>query len=50
VSTVIPGARNAQQVRQNASAAGLAGLREDQLAGVRDVYDRLLREHIHDRW
>jgi aryl-alcohol dehydrogenase-like predicted oxidoreductase len=50
VSTVIPGARNVQQVRQNASAAGLAGLREDQLAGVRDVYDRLLREHIHDRW
>jgi aryl-alcohol dehydrogenase-like predicted oxidoreductase len=50
VSTVIPGARNAEQVRQNSSAAALPPLREDQLAGVRDVYDRLLREHVHGRW
>jgi aryl-alcohol dehydrogenase-like predicted oxidoreductase len=50
VSTVIPGARNAEQVRGNAASAGLAPLREDQLAGVRDVYDRLIREHVHDRW
>jgi aryl-alcohol dehydrogenase-like predicted oxidoreductase len=50
VSTVIPGASSAGQVTQNASVAGLAPLREDQLAGVRDVYDRLLREHVHSRW
>ena len=50
VSTVIPGARNPEQVRGNAASASLAPLREDQLAGVRDVYDRLLRPLVHDRW
>lgn len=50
VSTVIPGARNPEQAIQNVSAAALAPLREEQLAGVRDVYDRLIREHVHDRW
>ena len=50
VSTVIPGARNPEQVRGNAASASLAPLRDDQLAGVRDVYDRLLRPLVHDRW
>jgi aryl-alcohol dehydrogenase-like predicted oxidoreductase len=50
VSTVIPGARNPEQVRGNAAAAALAPLREDQLAGVADVYDRLIRQHVQNRW
>jgi len=50
VSTVIPGARNADQVRGNAAAAGLPSLREEQLEGVAGVYDRLIRSHVHDRW
>lgn len=50
VSTVIPGARNAQQVAQNVSAADLTPLRAAQLDGVREVYDRLIRDHVHDRW
>jgi aryl-alcohol dehydrogenase-like predicted oxidoreductase len=50
VSSVIPGARNAEQVRANAAAAALAPLREQQLEGVREVYDRLIRPHVHDRW
>ncbi len=50
VSTVIPGARNPEQVRGNAASAALPPLREDQLAGVRDIYDRLLRPLVHDRW
>lgn len=50
VSTVIPGARNPEQVRANAAVAGLPPLRDEQLAGVADVYDRLLRPHVHDRW
>jgi len=50
VSTVIPGASSPDQVLQNASVATLAPLGEDQLAGVRDIYDRLLREHVHSRW
>jgi aryl-alcohol dehydrogenase-like predicted oxidoreductase len=50
VSTVIPGARNPDQARGNAQSAELAPLSPDQLAGVGDVYDRLIREHVHDRW
>ena len=47
---VIPGARNAEQARQNAAAAELPPLTDEQLAAVTDVYDRLIREHVHDRW
>jgi aryl-alcohol dehydrogenase-like predicted oxidoreductase len=50
VSTVIPGARNAEQVRANAAAADVPPPTQDQLDGVRDVYDRLIRPHVHDRW
>jgi aryl-alcohol dehydrogenase-like predicted oxidoreductase len=50
VSTVIPGARNPEQVAGNVAAADLPPLTDDQLAGVRDVYDRLIRPHVHDRW
>jgi len=50
VSTVIPGARSPEQVRQNAAVAAIAPLRPEQLEGVAEVYDRLLREHVHARW
>jgi len=50
VSTVIPGARNPEQVAGNVAAAGQEPLSEKQLAGVREVYDRLVRPHVHDRW
>jgi len=50
VSTVIPGARNAEQARANA-AAGLAGpLPEAVLDGVTRIYDTYFREAIHGRW
>jgi aryl-alcohol dehydrogenase-like predicted oxidoreductase len=50
VSTVIPGARNVGQARANA-AAGLVGeLPADFLEGVRDLYDRRIREQVHARW
>lgn len=50
LTVVIPGARNAEQVHGNAAASDLAPLTPAQLAGVRDVYDRLVRPHVHDRW
>jgi aryl-alcohol dehydrogenase-like predicted oxidoreductase len=50
VSTVIPGARTPEQVRQNTSVAALAPLREEQLTGVHAVYDDLVRAHVHHRW
>ena len=50
VSTVIPGARNAEQARGNAAAADLAPLSDDVRRALRDVYDDSIREHVHDRW
>jgi hypothetical protein len=32
------------------AAAALAPLRDEQLAGVRGIYDRPIRPHVHDRW
>jgi aryl-alcohol dehydrogenase-like predicted oxidoreductase len=50
VSTVIPGARNPEQARANAAAAALPALDGHTLDAVREVYDRDIREHVHDRW
>jgi aryl-alcohol dehydrogenase-like predicted oxidoreductase len=50
VSTVIPGARNADQARGNAAAADLAPLDEATADGLRAVYDDAIRVHVHDRW
>jgi len=50
VTSVIPGARSAQQAAANAEAGEMkvvgAGLGD----GVRDIYDRYFREAIHPRW
>ena len=50
VSVVIPGARDPGQARANAASAELPPLSADQLAAVRETYDRLIRPHVHDRW
>ncbi|MEV5711655.1 aldo/keto reductase [Actinoallomurus sp. NPDC052274] len=50
VTTVIPGARNPDQVRANSAAAGLAPLPEATLDAVRDLYDRRIRPQVHHRW
>ncbi|RJK97993.1 aldo/keto reductase [Vallicoccus soli] len=50
VTTVIPGARNAEQARANAAAAGVPPLAPEVLEGVRRVYDEHVRPLVHDRW
>ena len=50
VTTVIPGARNADQARANVAAATLPALDDATQSAVRDIYDEVIREHIHDRW
>ncbi|MDX6208577.1 MAG: hypothetical protein QOE24_968 [Frankiales bacterium] len=50
VSVVIPGARNTGQAQGNALAAGSPALTDDQLIAIREVYDRLVRPHVHHRW
>lgn len=50
VTVVIPGARNAEQARANAAAADLAPLSNDVMAATREIYDRLIAPHVHQRW
>jgi aryl-alcohol dehydrogenase-like predicted oxidoreductase len=50
VSTVIPGARNAEQARANASAGGVAQLSTDFDAGVGRIYDDYFRSALADKW
>jgi aryl-alcohol dehydrogenase-like predicted oxidoreductase len=50
VTTVIPGARNTTQARQNGEAADLAPLGAATLDRVEGLYDTYFRAQIHDRW
>ncbi|MGO8247755.1 aldo/keto reductase [Rhizobium johnstonii] len=50
VTVVIPGARNAEQARANAAAANLAPLSTDVMAATREIYERLIAPHVHQRW
>jgi len=50
VSTVIPGARNAEQARANAAAGSLPPLAPELLDGIVRLYDDTFREAVHDRW
>jgi aryl-alcohol dehydrogenase-like predicted oxidoreductase len=50
VSTVIPGARNPEQARLNAAAGSTRVLGPLFTSGVREIYERRIKEHVHDRW
>ncbi|MGO8882148.1 MAG: aldo/keto reductase [Streptosporangiaceae bacterium] len=50
VTTVIPGARSAEQARLNAAAAALPPFTREQLSAIEDIYDRRIRARVHDRW
>jgi aryl-alcohol dehydrogenase-like predicted oxidoreductase len=50
VTVVIPGARNPEQARANATAGDLTPLPATTLDAVRSVYDELIRPQVHDKW
>ena len=50
VTTVIPGARNAEQARANAAAGEIGPLPGELLDGVTRLYDTYFREAVHGRW
>ena len=50
VTTVIPGARNTGQARQNAEAASLPPLPQAELGAIEGLYDKYFRAMVHDRW
>jgi aryl-alcohol dehydrogenase-like predicted oxidoreductase len=50
VSSVIPGARNVEQARANAAAGHAETLGPLFMSGVREIYDEMIKEHVHDKW
>ena len=50
VTTVIPGARNPDQARQNAAAAALIPFTDNQLNAIKAIYDQRIRAQVQDRW
>lgn len=50
VSCAIPGGKRPDQVEDNVRAADLAPLTEAQMDRVREVYDRYIRDQVHQRW
>jgi aryl-alcohol dehydrogenase-like predicted oxidoreductase len=50
VSCVIPGARNADQVIENAQASGLPPLSPEQMHALSKIYQENIRALVHHRW
>jgi aryl-alcohol dehydrogenase-like predicted oxidoreductase len=50
VSCAIPGAKNPDQAADNAAASTLPPLADEAMAAAREIYDRLLRPYVHQRW
>ncbi|MFO7320149.1 MAG: aldo/keto reductase [Chloroflexota bacterium] len=50
VTCTIPGAKNPKQAEDNVRAADLPPLTDEQMAKVRELYDRYIREQVHHRW
>ena len=50
VTCAIPGAKRVAQVEENVRAADQPPLSEEAMAKVRDLYERLVRPHVHHYW
>lgn len=50
VSLAIPGAKNPRQAQDNAAAVSLPALDEPTMRAIRGIYDRRIREQVHQRW
>jgi aryl-alcohol dehydrogenase-like predicted oxidoreductase len=50
VTCAIPGAKRPSQVEENLAAADLAPLSEATMVQVRSIYDRFIKERVHQYW
>ena len=50
VTCAIPGGKRPHQVEQNCDASDFPAISEETMGAVRDLYDRTVRNHVHDRW
>ena len=50
VTCAIPGAKRPSQADDNFAAANLPALAPETMAAALDVYDRMIKPHVHQRW
>jgi aryl-alcohol dehydrogenase-like predicted oxidoreductase len=50
VSTVIPGASRPEQVETNVMASDVRDLTEEEMAKVKEVYEKNIKPDVHQRW
>ncbi len=50
VTCAIPGGKRPSQVEENTRAADLPALTAEQMAAVRDIYERRIKPLVHHRW
>ena len=50
VSTVIPGARSAEQAQGNAAASDVPPLDDDTMARIAAIYEERIAPYVHQRW
>jgi aryl-alcohol dehydrogenase-like predicted oxidoreductase len=50
VTTVIPGAKNAEQAKANNAASGVPALTDGTMAALREMYLKKVAPFVHQRW
>jgi aryl-alcohol dehydrogenase-like predicted oxidoreductase len=50
VSLAIPGAKNVQQAADNALSADIPAFSDEVMAATRQIYDKYIRDQVHQRW
>ena len=50
VSLAIPGAKNPKQAGENAAASEIPPFEEKKMEKIHEIYDRYIREQVHQRW
>jgi aryl-alcohol dehydrogenase-like predicted oxidoreductase len=50
ITTAIPGAKNIQQAGDNAKASQFPPLNDETMIQLQGIYDRYVREQVHQRW
>jgi aryl-alcohol dehydrogenase-like predicted oxidoreductase len=50
VTTAIPGAKNAKQATDNAKASELPELDDGTMSDLHEIYEKYIREQVHQRW
>ena len=50
VSLAIPGAKNVQQAADNALSADIPAFSDEVIAATHQIYDKYIRDQVHQRW